>query len=242
MKPTYESPVFKIANSQYERACEWLGVPKDTRERIRLPNRALPVQMPVLTDDGSMQSFEGYRVQHHLALGPTKGGIPFHPGVTPGETAALAMWMSWKCAFTGLPFGGSKGVVACDPLTMNEGEIERLMRRYTQELVPVIGPQIDIPAPVYWHRREIHGPDDGYLQRCGWPWHPGCGNRRTSYLRQHRRPPRSHRTKSRFSGQPSHATSGTVRLRCPSIFKRTLKPNLHALCIRKIEIHSAINK
>jgi glutamate dehydrogenase (NAD(P)+) len=98
-------------------------------------------------DDGSTRSFEGYRVQHHLALGPTKGGIRFHPGVTLGETAALAMWMSWKCALTGLPFGGAKGGVACDPLTMSEGEIERLIRRYTQELVPFIGPQIDIPAP-----------------------------------------------------------------------------------------------
>jgi glutamate dehydrogenase (NAD(P)+) len=98
-------------------------------------------------DNGSTRSFEGYRVQHHLALGPTKGGIRFHPGVTLGETAALAMWMSWKCALTGLPFGGAKGGVACDPLAMSEGEIERLMRRYTQELVPFIGPGIDIPAP-----------------------------------------------------------------------------------------------
>jgi glutamate dehydrogenase (NAD(P)+) len=147
MKSIYESPVFEIANSQYERACEWLDVPNDTRERIRLPKRALVVQVPVRMDDGSTRSFEGYRVQHHLALGPTKGGIRFHPGVTLGETAALAMWMSWKCALTGLPFGGAKGGVACDPLTMSEGEIERLIRRYTQELVPFIGPQIDIPAP-----------------------------------------------------------------------------------------------
>ena len=147
MNSIYESPVFQIANSQYERACEWLNVPGDARERTRLPKRALVVQVPVRMDNGSTRNFEGYRVQHHLALGPTKGGIRFHPGVTLGETAALAMWMSWKCALTGLPFGGAKGGVACDPLAMSEGEIERLMRRYTQELVPFIGPGIDIPAP-----------------------------------------------------------------------------------------------
>jgi len=147
MRSIYESPVFDISNSQYERACEWLSVPQDARERTRLPKRTLVVQVPVRMDDGSVKSFEGYRVQHHLALGPTKGGVRFHPGVTIGETAALAMWMSWKCALTGLPYGGAKGGVACDPLTMSEGEIERLTRRYTQELVSFIGPEMDIPAP-----------------------------------------------------------------------------------------------
>ena len=143
----YESPVFQIANSQYERACSWLNVPQDAVERTRLPKRALVVQVPVRMDDGNVRSFEGYRVQHHLALGPTKGGVRFHPGVTIGETAALAMWMSWKCALAGLPYGGAKGGVACDPRAMSEGEIERLTRRYTQELVPFIGPDMDIPAP-----------------------------------------------------------------------------------------------
>lgn len=147
MSSIYDSSVFEIANSQYERACEWLSVPSDARERTRLPKRALVVQMPVRMDDGSVKSFEGYRVQHHLALGPTKGGVRFHPDVTIGETAALAMWMSWKCALAGLPFGGAKGGVACNPRAMSEGEIERLTRRYTQELVPFIGPDIDIPAP-----------------------------------------------------------------------------------------------
>lgn len=116
-------------------------------ERTRLPKRALVVQVPVRMDDGTVHSFEGYRVQHHLSLGPTKGGVRFHPDVTLGETAALAMWMSWKCALAGLPYGGAKGGVACDPRTMSEGEVERLTRRYTQELVPFIGPDIDIPAP-----------------------------------------------------------------------------------------------
>ena len=147
MSTIYDSPVFDIANAQYERACAWLDVPQDVMERTRLPKRALVVQVPVRMDDGTLRSFEGYRVQHHLSLGPTKGGIRFHPGVTLGETAALAMWMSWKCALTGLPYGGAKGGVACDPRTMSEGEVERLTRRYTQELVPFIGPTVDIPAP-----------------------------------------------------------------------------------------------
>ena len=147
MKSIYESPVYQIANSQYERACDWLAVASDARERTRLPKRALVVQVPVRMDDGSVRSFEGYRVQHHLALGPTKGGVRFHPGVTLGETAALAMWMSWKCALTGLPFGGAKGGVACDPIAMSEAEVERLTRRYTQEIVSFIGPNMDIPAP-----------------------------------------------------------------------------------------------
>lgn len=147
MRSIYESPVFEISNAQYDRACEWLNVPQDARERTRLPKRALVVQVPVRMDDGSVKSFEGYRVQHHLALGPTKGGVRFHPGVTIGETAALAMWMSWKCALTGLPYGGAKGGVACNPHAMSEAEIERLTRRYTQELVSFIGPDMDIPAP-----------------------------------------------------------------------------------------------
>jgi glutamate dehydrogenase (NAD(P)+) len=103
--------------------------------------------MPVRRDDGSTTVFMGYRVQHHLALGPTKGGVRFHPDVTLGEVAALAMWMSWKCALTGLPYGGAKGGVTCNPLELSIGELERVTRRYTQELIPFIGPLIDIPAP-----------------------------------------------------------------------------------------------
>lgn len=147
MRSIYKSPVFEISDAQYQRACEWLNISQNARERTRLPKRTLVVQVPVRMDDGSVRSFEGYRVQHHLALGPTKGGVRFHPGVTIGETAALAMWMSWKCALTGLPYGGAKGGVACDPHAMSEGEVERLTRRYTQELVSFIGPEMDIPAP-----------------------------------------------------------------------------------------------
>ena len=107
----------------------------------------MTVALPIRLDDGSTKVFSGYRVQHHLTLGPTKGGLRFHPDVTLGEVAALAMWMSWKCALTGLPYGGAKGGIACDPGNMSKGELERLTRRYTQEMIPFIGPQVDVMAP-----------------------------------------------------------------------------------------------
>ena len=103
--------------------------------------------MPIHCDDGSVKVFSGYRVQHHLTLGPTKGGLRYHPDVTLGEVAALAMWMSWKCALTGLPYGGAKGGITCDPRALSIGELERLTRRYTQEMIPFIGPQVDVMAP-----------------------------------------------------------------------------------------------
>ena len=143
----YDSPVFKMACDQYDQACDWLKIDQGESERTRLPKRALVVQVPIRMDDGTIRSFQGYRVQHHLAFGPTKGGIRYHPDVTLGEVAALAMWMSWKCALVGLPFGGAKGGVACNPLKLSPVENERLTRRFTQELIPLIGPQLDIPAP-----------------------------------------------------------------------------------------------
>jgi glutamate dehydrogenase (NAD(P)+) len=103
--------------------------------------------LPIHCDDGSTKVFSGYRVQHHLTLGPTKGGLRYHPDVTIGEVAALAMWMSWKCALTGLPYGGAKGGIACEPGKMSITELERLTRRYTQEMIPFIGPQVDVMAP-----------------------------------------------------------------------------------------------
>src|SRR2546422_10401189 len=107
----------------------------------------MTVALPIKRDDGSVEVFAGYRVQHHLTLGATKGGLRYHPDVTLGEVAALAMWMSWKCALTGLPYGGAKGGIPCDPRKMSAGELERLTRRYTQEMIPFIGPQIDVMAP-----------------------------------------------------------------------------------------------
>jgi glutamate dehydrogenase (NAD(P)+) len=111
------------------------------------PKRSMSVSLPIERDNGAIEVFGGYRVQHHLTLGPTKGGLRYHPDVTLGEVAALAMWMSWKCALTGLPYGGAKGGITCDPRKLSMAELERLTRRYTQEMIPFIGPQIDVMAP-----------------------------------------------------------------------------------------------
>ena len=143
----YRHPTFDMACEQFDLVADRLEIGQVERERVKYPKRALVVAVPVRMDDGQVQVFSGYRVQHHLSLGPTKGGLRFHPDVTLGEVAALAMWMSWKCALTGLPYGGAKGGVACDPRKLSIGEMERLTRRFTQEMIPFIGPQIDIPAP-----------------------------------------------------------------------------------------------
>jgi len=143
----YDSPIFRMACQQFDLVADFMDIPEAARGRLKMPKRSLAVSVPIRMDDGRVEVFMGYRVQHHLTLGPTKGGIRFHPDVTIGEVAALAMWMSWKCALVGLPYGGAKGGVTCDPRALSIGELERLTRRYTQELIPVIGPQVDIPAP-----------------------------------------------------------------------------------------------
>lgn len=132
---------------QFDLVADHLQIPEIERARLKYPKRSLTVALPILRDDGALEVFSGYRVQHHLTLGPTKGGLRYHPDVTLGEVAALAMWMSWKCALTGLPYGGAKGGIACDPRSMSCVELERLTRRYTQEMIPFIGPQVDIMAP-----------------------------------------------------------------------------------------------
>ena len=143
----YDHPTFRMACRQFELVADHLQIPQSERGRLKFPKRALAVTLPIQRDDGSTEIFEGYRVQHHQALGPTKGGLRYHPAVTIGEVAALAMWMSWKCALTGLPYGGAKGGIACDPGKLSRGELERLTRRYTQEMIPFIGPQVDVMAP-----------------------------------------------------------------------------------------------
>src|SRR5881397_3110636 len=143
----YDSPTFRMACQQFDLVAEHLQIPLQDRDRLKYPKRSMTVALPIHCDDGQVRVFPGYRVQHHLTLGPTKGGLRFHPDVTIGEVAALAMWMSWKCALTGLPYGGAKGGVSCDPRQLSTAELERLTRRFTQEIIPFIGPQIDIPAP-----------------------------------------------------------------------------------------------
>jgi glutamate dehydrogenase (NAD(P)+) len=143
----YKHPTFDMACEQFDLVADLLQMPQCERERVKFPKRSLTVAVPVRMDSGEVKVFPGYRVQHHLSLGPTKGGMRFHPDVALGEVAALAMWMSWKCALTGLPYGGAKGGVACNPRTMSISEVERVTRRFTQEIISFIGPQIDIPAP-----------------------------------------------------------------------------------------------
>jgi glutamate dehydrogenase (NAD(P)+) len=143
----YDHPTFQMACQQFDLVADHLQIPQDERDRLKYPKRSLTVALPIHRDDGSTQVFTGYRVQHFLTLGPTKGGLRFHPDVRLGEVAALAMWMSWKCALTGLPYGGAKGGITCDPGKMSLTELERLTRRYTQEMIPFIGPQVDVMAP-----------------------------------------------------------------------------------------------
>jgi glutamate dehydrogenase (NAD(P)+) len=141
------SNAFKIAQKQFDIAAELLHLDPNLRDVLRNCKRELTVHFPVKMDDGSIQVFEGYRVQHNIARGPAKGGIRFHPDVTLDEVKALAMWMTWKCAVVGIPFGGAKGGVICDPKRLSVTELENLTRRYTTEISLIIGPDRDIPAP-----------------------------------------------------------------------------------------------
>ena len=143
----YSSPVFQQASNQFDAAADILGMEAGLRERTKRPRRCIIVSMPVRMDNGKVEIFEGYRVQHNLSTGPAKGGIRFHQDVTLGEVAALAMWMSWKCSLVGLPYGGAKGGVIVNARDMSTTELERLSRRYMQEILPFIGPNVDIPAP-----------------------------------------------------------------------------------------------
>jgi glutamate dehydrogenase (NAD(P)+) len=143
----YSGPVFEMAVSQFGVIANHLSIPMDERDRLLLPKRAVIVSCPIHRDDGSIAVFEGYRVQHHLTLGPTKGGTRFAPGVDLGEVAALAIWMSWKCALVGLPYGGAKGGVRVDLATLSRRELEGLSRRYMQEMIPFVGPHTDVMAP-----------------------------------------------------------------------------------------------
>ncbi len=143
----YDSDVFKMACRQFDKAADAINLPEALRDRTKYPKRCLAVALPIRLDNGSITVFEGYRVQHNLSTGPSKGGIRFHQDVTIGEVAALAMWMSWKCSLVGLPYGGAKGGVIVDPRQLSPGELERLSRRYMQEMVNFLGPQIDVPAP-----------------------------------------------------------------------------------------------
>ncbi len=143
----YTGPVFEMAAQQFSLTADHLEIPDNERARLLYPKRAVAVSIPINMDDGRTEVFQGYRVQHHLTLGPTKGGTRFSANLDVGEVAALAIWMSWKCALAGLPYGGAKGGVACDPPTLSRRELESVSRRYMQEMIPFVSPQTDIMAP-----------------------------------------------------------------------------------------------
>ena len=153
----YNSDVFKQACRQFDQAADAINLPEAIRDRTKYPRRCLAVALPVRRDDGSITVFEGYRVQHHLSTGPSKGGIRFHEHVTIGEVAALAMWMSWKCSLVGLPYGGAKGGVIVNPRQLSLAELERLSRRYIQEMINFIGPHTDVPAPDMGTNEQVMG-------------------------------------------------------------------------------------
>lgn len=160
--------LYRVAAEQLEETAQVLGLDPDMLARLLEPRRTLAVNFPVRMDDGSVRSFTGYRVQHTLHMGPTKGGMRYAPGVSLGECAALAMWMTWKCALLELPYGGAKGGVRCTPKELSIGELERITRRYATELLPVIGPDRDIPAPdMATGEREMAWFMDTYSQQMG---------------------------------------------------------------------------
>lgn len=141
-----ENP-FLNAQKQLEKVAEQLNVPSDILAILKVPQRILEVNIPVKMDSGGIKVFKGFRSQHNNARGPYKGGIRFHPNVTKEEVMALSIWMTWKCAVAGIPFGGGKGGVVVNPKELSEGELERLSRGYVRAISPIIGPRIDVPAP-----------------------------------------------------------------------------------------------
>jgi glutamate dehydrogenase (NAD(P)+) len=147
MESLYTGPVFAMAREQFHVIADHLEIPETSRDRLLYPKRAIVVSVPIHMDDGRQLVFAGFRVQHHLTLGPAKGGTRFAPNVDIGEIAALAIWMSWKCALAELPYGGGKGGVAVDPRALSLRELENVSRRYMQEMIPFVGPRVDVMAP-----------------------------------------------------------------------------------------------
>ena len=140
-------PVFRMAVKQFDVLADHLEIPQQYRQRIIQPKRSVTVSLPIELDDGRVAVYHGYRVQHHLSIGPTKGGTRFSPTLTLGESAALSIWMSWKCALMNLPYGGAKGGVGVNPNELSHRELEKLSRRYMQEMIPFVGPRTDIMGP-----------------------------------------------------------------------------------------------
>lgn len=160
--------LYETALKQFDTVAEIINLDDEIRERMRYPKRSLIVSVPVRLDSGKVKVFRGYRVQHDITLGPSKGGIRYHPSVDLHEVSALAMLMTWKCALMHMPYGGAKGGVQCDPEEMSQGELERMTRRYTTEIVQMIGPDKDIPAPdLYTNSQTMAWMMDTYSMQQG---------------------------------------------------------------------------
>src|SRR5579864_2014937 len=159
---------YDLALQNFDTAADAMGLDNDVRTMIKYPERVLTVSVPVRLDNGHIHRFEAYRVQHSSVRGPAKGGIRYHPQVTLDEVRALAAWMTWKCAVVNLPYGGAKGGVICDPKHMSKSELERMTRRYASEILPIIGPAMDIPAPdVYTDAQTMAWIMDTYSMTVG---------------------------------------------------------------------------
>jgi glutamate dehydrogenase (NAD(P)+) len=170
-KAEWDSPMFRLAQRQFLHAAELMGLEDNFRDRLVFPQRSLLVSFPSRRDEYSeVETVFGYRVQHVLTMGPTKGGIRYHQDVDLGEVGALAMWMTWKCALMHLPFGGAKGGVRIDPTKLSRPELQRLTRRFTMEIVGMIGPDKDIPAPDLGTNAQVMAwMMDTYSQQVGYP-------------------------------------------------------------------------
>ena len=165
-----EKNAYDAAMENFDLAADALELDENVRNMIKYPERVLTVVLPVRMDNGKIQCFQGFRVQHSTARGPAKGGIRYHPNVTVDEVKALATWMTWKCAVVNIPFGGGKGGVTCNPKEMSQVEIERLTRRYASAILPLIGPAQDIPAPdVYTNSQVMAWIMDTYSMTKGYP-------------------------------------------------------------------------
>ena len=166
--PREELNPFRIAQIQFDIAAEVLKLDPGLRQVLRTPKRILEVSLPTKMDNGQVKVLTGFRVQHNIARGPGKGGVRFHPNVTLDEVKALAAWMTWKTAVVNVPFGGAKGGVICDPKRMSKSELERLTRRFASEILPIIGPDKDIPAPdVYTDAQTMAWIMDTYSMMLG---------------------------------------------------------------------------
>jgi len=168
MAPREDLNPFRIAQIQFDMAAEYLKLDPGLRQILRTPKRVMEVSIPVKMDNGQTKVFTGFRVQHNVSRGPAKGGLRYHPNVTLDEVKALAAWMTWKTATVNLPYGGAKGGVVCDPKRMSKGELERMTRRYASEIQPIIGPEVDIPAPdVYTDSQTMAWIMDTYAMTVG---------------------------------------------------------------------------